>query len=228
MIMHTIHRLQRRRFWMLMAFVLLFSTTNVLADDDWKLKKDKDDIQIFVRKVPGSKFREFKATTILQAGMISVLSLMEDLDSYKQLFPALLEVKLLKQISSSEFIMYQLIKVPFPAENRDSVIRVKAVRTPLTRGVTFQLTSMWNYLPERKDAIRVKNLCGSWTFTPNPDGSTVTVVYQLYSEPGGQLPPWIANIAIVKRPFTALSNMKKVVMLSKYRNAKAWELHLFR
>jgi hypothetical protein len=198
------------------------------ADEGWKLKKDRNGIQVYVRTVPGSGFKEFMATAELQAGMTSVMRVMEDTDSYPQWFPQIKESRVLKLISSHELVLYQLMDLPFPVGDRDCVLRVQVSRDMRTGTVTFRLSSLWNYLPERKGVIRVKLISGSWTFTPDTARGVVMVTYRMHSEPEGKLPPWIANAGVVKRPYTVLTNMRKMLTKPVYLNAKESELRLFK
>ncbi len=207
---------------------LLFPFIAKAQENNWKLRKNIRGIQVFTREIPGSGFKEFRATIEVEATMAGVLKLMEDIPSYPQWFPTLKESCLLKKINSKEIILYQLIKVPFPADDRDSVFKVTASRDPRTGTVTLRLTGLYDYLPVRNKVIRVRQISGIWTFIPDKSKETVTVIYQLHSEPGGELPPWMANAAVVKRPFTVLKNMREMLKKPRYRDAKEKELQFFR
>jgi hypothetical protein len=200
----------------------------VSADDDWKLRKSKDGINVFTRDVPGSSFKEFRAMTEIDASMTSILRLMEDIPSYPKWYTRLKEIRVLKVVNAREIILYQLLSVPFPADNRDCIFRVTAFRDPSGRSLTLRLESLWDYVPVRKGVVRVKIISGSWTFARTGDSGPYTVSYQMFSEPEGRLPAWTANAAVVKRPFTILNNMKKMLKNPEYRDAKESDLQLFR
>ncbi|HOT44166.1 MAG TPA: START domain-containing protein [Spirochaetota bacterium] len=207
----------------------LFITSVAPAqENNWTLKKNRKGIQVYTRDVPGSDFKEFRATIVVEATMAGVLKLMEDIRSYPLWFPKLKESLLLKKISSTEMILYHWMKVPFPADDRDSVFKVTARRDARTKTVTLGLSSLPDYLPERKGIIRVRQISGSWTFIPDKDRGTVTVIYQMHSDPGGKLTPLLANAAVVNRPFTVLKNMREMLKKPEYRDAKDSELQLFR
>jgi hypothetical protein len=207
---------------------LLFPILAMAGETDWILKKSRKGIQIFTRDVPGSSFKEFKAIIEVEANMASVLKLMEDISAYPQWFPKLKESRLLKKVNSTEMILYHWMKLPFPADDRDSIFKVTASRDPRTKAVTLRLSSLDNYLPEQKGVVRVRQISGMWTFLPGKDNGTITVTYQMHSEPGGKLPAWMANTAVVKRPFTVLKNMREMLKKPQYRNASESELQLFR
>jgi hypothetical protein len=216
----------------LLFAALLVALPPVLAQpsetEGWKLRKNRNGIQVFVRSVPGSGFKEFMATAELDAGITSVIRLMEDTDSYPQWFPQIKESKVLKMISSRELILYQMMDIPFPLKDRDCILRVQVSRDRKTGAVTFQLSSLWEYLPEKAGVIRVKSISGRWTFVPDAARGVVLVTYRMHSEPEGTLPAWLANTAVVKRPFTVLTNMRKMLTKPAYRDAKESELRLFK
>ncbi len=196
--------------------------------NDWKLKKNRKGIQVLTRDIPGSGFKEFKAVIEVEATMTSVLKLMEDISSYPLWFPNLKESRLIKMINSREMILYHVIKLPFPADDRDSVFKVTASRDPRTAAVTLKLTSLHDFLPERAKTIRVRQISGSWSFIPDTARGTIKVIYQMHSDPGGKLTPLMANMAVVKRPFTVLCNMRDMLKKTAYRDAKETELRLFK
>ncbi len=211
----------------ILVLSLFFPIMAIAQENNWTLKKNKSGIQVFIRNIPGSRFKEFKAIIEVEATMTSVLRLMEDIPSYPQWFPKLKESRLLKKINSTEMILYHWMKLPIPADDRDSVFKVTATRDARTKAVTLRLTSMWDYLPERKGITRVKQITGNWAFVPDRTRGTVTITYQMHSNPGGNLTPWMANAAVVKRPFTVLNNMREMLKKPQYRDAKDTELQLF-
>lgn len=209
-----------------MALVLL--CTAAAEDSDWELRKERDGIAVWTRKVPGSGSLEFRAVTEIEATMSSMLALMEDVDSYTRIFPSVKEAKLVGTIGSRDPVLYQRIDVPPPAKDRDTVVRVSFERNGKTGAVTLRMTSLWDYLPERNNIVRVRHVTGYWEFVPNGKRGTLRVTYRLHNDPGGKLPPWLVNMAVVKRPFNVLRNLKKIVRKPAYRDARPENLRLFK
>jgi len=44
------------------------------------------------------------------------------------------------------------------------------------------------------------------------------VVFRLHIEPAGEIPSWLANIAVIDTPYHTLNNMRDMVKREKYRN----------
>jgi hypothetical protein len=43
------------------------------------------------------------------------------------------------------------------------------------------------------------------------------VVFRLHIEPAGEIPSWLANIAVIDTPYHTLNNLKEMVKKEKYR-----------
>ena len=86
-----------------------------------------------------------------------------------------------------------------------------------TRVVTIKQTAKPDYIPEKKNIVRVQRIEGFWQFTPQEDGS-VEIVYQVLSDPGGEIPVWLVNASLVSQPYQTLLKMQEVVKREKYQN----------
>jgi hypothetical protein len=57
-----------------------------------------------------------------------------------------------------------------------------------------------------------------WTITPLKDGS-LSLEYQLLVDPGGSVPAWLVNLAVVDGPFETMSALREKVKEKKYQEA---------
>jgi hypothetical protein len=221
--------MKKKKYQTIITILLLpLFLSSIAMADEWKLKKDSNGIMVFTRDMQGSKFIEFKATMVVESSMTTILKLMEDIKSYSQWFKTVKESRILKKTGTSEMVLYQLTDIPFPAYNRDSILKITAASDPKTGIVSLQLTSLWDYLPENKRIVRVKKVSGSWTFIPDREKGTVTIIYQMHSDPGGELPQVIVNSTVVKRSFNVLKNMREMLKKPQYNNASISELQFFK
>ncbi len=203
------------------AVALILLAGAVGAEEPWVKKKEKDGIQIFLRKVPGSGIKEFKGITVMKGvRLASFLAALDDTSSYTRWQHNCSEARLLKKIDLYKRYSYVVTKAPWPVWDRDSVIYSMVSQNPKTRVITVQMTGAPNYLPpeKAKKRIRMPKMRGTWTFAPNGKES-VTVIYQLHSESGGTLPDNLANTAVVDIPFYTLQNLSRLVREPKFRDA---------
>ncbi len=193
------------------VFLLLITfTTNLSATEPaWKLEKDKEGIKIYNRAIEGSKLKEYKGETIVNASVSQLVALFKDVSKHDQLFYKCKKgsTKLQKKVSDNEFYTYMVIEVPWPATNRDIVTKYVFNKPESNGTVTIDLNAEKNIVPEVKGLVRVPSMKGYWKFIPLTNGQT-KVIHQAYSSPGGNVPEALANNASVDAPFTMLKTLK--------------------
>jgi hypothetical protein len=204
---------------------LLMLTTAVMwiggasAQTEWNLKKKEAGIEVYVRDVPGSKFQEFRGVVTLQnTRLSSLLAVFDDPSTYTGWMYEVIEAKLLKRVNLYERLTYTLTRAPWPVWNRDLISYSVISQDPKTDTVTLRTSGRADYLPPVPNTIRVPKMTGMWTFKPTGEGG-VMVIYQMHSEPGGDLPPGIANMASVDLPYKTLYRLRDFIKQEKYANA---------
>ena len=204
-----------------LVVVLLLEVQSIplYAQQDWELKKDQNGIKVYTKDIPGSDFKEIKATTNFNASLSGVVGLLTDISSHKLWIYRCKESKLIKTVSSSEVYYYMETEVPWPAANRDGVFRFKFTQDSLTKVITVASKNINGLMPEIDGVIRVPKFIASWTLTPKKDG-TVDAVYQLNVDPAGSVPAWIINMFAVDGPYESLTSMKKLLKKNNYDSAK--------
>lgn len=188
---------------------ILFSGTDKGAD--WELRKDKSGIEVYTRSVENSSFDEFKAiTTLTNTSLTKVLDVILDIENFTNLYPDCIEAKILEQKGKYYDIHYFKIKAPWPVKNRDAIY--ESVSTVADNGnyARVNLEPLGNYLPEKKDIVRMHKGRGFWELEAT-DTNTVKVLYQFHGDPGGKVPAWLANSSVTASPFHTLMNMKKIL-----------------
>lgn len=202
------------------VLVLLVTQSNFLnAQQDWELKKDENGIKVYTKDIPGSDFKEIKTTTNFNSSLSGIVGLLTDISSHKLWIYRCKESKLIKTVSSSELYYYMETEVPWPASNRDGVIRFKFTQDSISKVVTVASKNINGLMPEIDGVIRVPKFIASWTLTPKKDG-TVDAVYQLNVDPAGSVPAWIINMFAVDGPYESLTNMKKLLAKNNYESSK--------
>ncbi|MDQ3046645.1 MAG: START domain-containing protein [Bacteroidota bacterium] len=189
------------------------------TESNWKLKKVSEGITVYVREIEGSPFKELKSSVQIKTSLSSIVSLLNDWQSYPQWVYRCEQSKTLKIISPFEIIHYQSITAPWPVDNRDFVVKVKLEQDPLSKIVTQKSSSIPDYIVPAKDHVRITQFKAEWILSPLKNGM-VNIEYRLLVDPGGTIPVWLVNLAMVEGPFETMLNMKTRVMLDKYQKAK--------
>lgn len=185
------------------AMAVLLANNASWAQDEWALAKDADGIKVFVRKAAGSPLREFRGEASFKTTPEDIVKLLRDADSFRRWMPDVVESRLLKA-TDTEQLHYLEYKAPWPVSNRDGIYRFTYAKG--SRGsVTVHVEALPDYLPLKKDKVRIPKATGQWHLVPGADG--VRVSYQLLASPGGSIPQWLADQSAVEIPYGTLKAM---------------------
>ncbi|PTX60591.1 START domain-containing protein [Kordia periserrulae] len=190
------------------AIVSFLVFSSAFAQKDWKLKKDKDDIKIYVKSKKNSNLKLFKAEMTVQSSLDTVLNVILDGDSLKDWNYKALDSKLLNKSLDDEYLLWMALDLPWPVRNRDVVIACKLLR--ITDDIIkIEISSASNRYPENDDYLRITTFEGFWLLQQLDDGIKVT--HQMYGDPGGNLPDWFVNSTLTRAPYHNFMALKERV-----------------
>jgi ribosome-associated toxin RatA of RatAB toxin-antitoxin module len=185
----------------------------------WELARDKNGIKVYTHSIDGSSFKAYRGVMEVSASLASLIALVDDISACPDWIHTCKEGRLLQRMSSEETYTYTVNQAPWPVQDRDAVVRNTRVRDPDNQSVTITITGVPDYIPREKGLVRVKMIQGFWRFIP-VENNRVQVLYQVHNDPGGNLPSWLVNSVVVSQPYRTLLNMKEMLTLPKYRDAK--------
>jgi hypothetical protein len=200
-----------RTLYVLLAVLLAYSV-NTMAQDDWKLEKQKEGISIFNRKSEGSKLKEFKGVVRVKASVQEILTYINDASKHEKFMYKCKRgsVKVVKKVNPTDFYTYMVIETPWPASERDVITHYSISKPDKTGAVTITLRGVPDLLPQEEGKVRVPMMKGYWKLVPLPNGET-EIIHQALSAPGGNVPESLANSASVDAPFSMLLKLKELV-----------------
>jgi hypothetical protein len=193
------------------AFV--FSQNN----DGWIFKNEKNGIKVYYRKT--SDVYELKLITSIQSSMAGLVSLLSDVESYPQWGYKITEAEFIRKHSETESIYRSRFDFPWPLDDRDIVMHNKVQQDPVSGKVTATSTATPSMSPERPDAVRIKDARTVWTIYPG-SGGWLYVEYYVYSNPGGNLPDWLVNMALDVGPRETIQHIRQHVSHPRYQAAR--------
>jgi hypothetical protein len=203
----------------LFSFFLVFNTTLLCAQNNWKLAADKEGIKVYTSTVPASKIKAVRVTCDLPVQASQLVALLLDVESAPDWIYHTKSCRLIKQVSPSELYYYSEVEVPWPVENRDFVAHLTVKQHPQTKVITIDGPAVAGYVPPKKDVVRISESEGRWQITPLPNDH-IQVTYTLHVNPGGSLPIWLVNMFATQGPMEIFSKMKIELQKPKYKNAQ--------
>jgi hypothetical protein len=153
-------------------------------------------ITIKARSLPGSPIREILAEGDLDASALDLQKAVLDVERFPKFMPYVRETRFVeKPKGDGTRVVYTALGLPM-VKGRDFVIVDRVVRA-LNADGTGEFITAWEVardrVPARAGFVRVVTNTGSWKVSPKPGGKS-HVVYQFAVDPGGAIPPFLADL----------------------------------
>ena len=190
--------------WFIFCIALSFQLS---AQTDWVLEKDKNEVKVYTCDMPGSSLKAYKGITIVESNVESLVKTLQDVSNFEEWMPDIAEAEL-KTLDNNIQVHYLVNSAPFPVSDRDCYYQFTYQYEGENVNVTMQ--ALPEYGPEESRNVRIPYAKGFWLFEKITD-KTTRITYQAHADPGGSIPSWLANSAVVDTPFETLSNLKEYV-----------------
>ena len=229
----------------LISFLVFLSLCSICIGqhvDEWNLKKDENEVQVYTRQDPNSSFSELMMHTISKTTMTTIIALFKDIPNYTSWVYSCIVSESVDELVNNEEddasaeedeededededtdregedYYYSITTAPWPVSDRDLVVHSKVTQDTLTWVVTSTSEHV-NGIVEKKDGMeRVPLLQSAWTLIPLENG-LVDITYRLKVDPGGYVPAWLANMTLTIGPYRTMLKLLLEIQKEKYRNA---------
>ncbi len=194
---------------------LLLTIAYVLPAQEWKLIKNKDNIIVHTRKMPGQSIKDLKINTTFNTTMRELVAALEDFSTDQSWVKNTIFSRKIEERSASYFYFHTATDLPFPAKDRDAAMLYTRVQDPDTKVVRIDYTGAADKVPVDADYVRVPSLTAYYILTPVSDGQ-IDVEYYLRTDPGGSIPNWVINMAISVGPTDTMKALRQVLSSGRY------------
>lgn len=196
---------------LLLLSIMMLMSLDVFSQTSWKVDKNKDGIVVYTRAEKGSAFKSFKAVATIEASIDEIISILKDADSYLKWYGYTKTSKLIKKENDVQYNYVETI-FPWPFVNRDMVYRM-STNTLHSGVVKISLIGLPNYIPEKEGITRMQKAEGYLLLRPLNGKTEITYVF--HSEPGDNIPTWLANNSIAELPLKTLLGLKEILKENK-------------
>lgn len=205
----------------LLTLILLcgFVSAGTVNNEDWRLEKDRQGIQIYTRAVEGSGFREIRGSVTIDGRLSSVVALLQDMNYWPKLNKLFTSVSLYEQLSETESLVYFQMDMPWPVKDRDILYQRTLQQDVKSKIVTMTEVATSGIFNEQDGYVRVVDSTHHWTLVPRQDGG-VDVNWVTYTDPNGPIPASMVNWLSVGPPFDSVSVLRKAIENGEYRDAR--------
>lgn len=203
----------------LLLLITFIPGTFALANGEWKLMRNEDGIRSYARSIPGSKFLELKAITIIDAKMEVVGEVLRDVPSNPQWMADCGEARIVRLISRKEMIVHTTLDFPAPVSDRDLVVRsFTTYLLDRARGIVTLSSVVDPAAPPRNGVVRMTDFAGEYVLEYISREKT-GVIYSYRADPGGNLPAFLVNIFSRDGLYKTLTGLKRMSKKQKYIDA---------
>src|SRR5580692_2150271 len=110
-----------KRKLLFIPLIMTLQVITVSAQDNWKLQKDKNGIQVYSAEFPDSKIRAIRVVANYDATPERIADIVMDINTSTEWVSHLKSCYLIQRVSQNELYYYAEVKLPWPASNRDFV-----------------------------------------------------------------------------------------------------------
>jgi hypothetical protein len=183
---------------------------NIGDGKDWKLKRDKKGVKVYIRKVSLSPICAFMGITELETDLSTLVAFITNPLSCAKYMQYTNHAEILKQFSETEFISHTINKVPWPLKPRDVVALNKWSQNPETLAVSGKALSLSQYIPFMKGYIRCPLILTEFRLRPLDNGN-IEFAMESIVEIGGWVPIWLINFSAVHVPYSSIQKIRKLM-----------------
>jgi hypothetical protein len=188
-----------------LSAILFFSQGE---NTNWTMRVTEDGVSVYTRFVEGSSIEECKTVVRLQnTTLADVLEIILDVKNYPSLFPDCSHAEILLQKGKYYDIHYYEINAPWPVKDRDAIFESSTTISEDGKRALVSQKSIGDYREEKKSFVRIKKGYATWEIEETEPGK-VLVTYQFLTDPGGGIPAWLINSAIVSNPLKTMHNLQ--------------------
>ena len=189
--------------------------------------KVRNGIEVYIRDVPNSKFKELKMKFEIEGDCLcELVSILQNIQSYTNWNYKCVSASHINRVSNFESYNYYLFDFPWPLDDRELITHTTMQQDSISRVIKLRNKGL-NSHPEIEDNeknTRVLDHINVWVITPKE--GKIQIEYLLRSSPGGQVAAWVYNTAIDMGPIKTMEALKEIVKSGEYRDQElSWILH---
>ena len=189
---------------------------SIFAQEDWKLAKDKNGIEVYTRSSQKSSFETFKAKMHIKADVNAFVALLFDIEDFYKWGHGVKRAEILERKGDTLQIYYSEAKAPFPFKNRDGIYSNEFSWNADSKELFVKVQLLADYLVLDDNMIRVEGE-GYWQ-VKDLENDSISIIFQMQIDPGGNIPSWLSSLFIDETPYNTFMNLTEFINLDKYQN----------
>jgi hypothetical protein len=199
--------------WILCSLLFLcfgWLNAQVPGAKDWHQVKQKNGIEVFTASGGHDGVKLIKVIAEMNGSLQRVKEIFTNIPLQESWVFGTRKSYLVKKMDENNMLYYNETGLPWPANNRDVVIRMVIEEDSSHKSLQITQEAEPGALPVSKGLVRVQHLSGHWVFTETGKNK-LKAVYFLDVDPGGSLPAWIVNLFMAKGPYETFVKLQQLL-----------------
>lgn len=186
--------------------------------NEWQLiKNDKRrQIKTYTKLEDDKKIRSFKVEGQLKAKAETLMRVLLDFENYKDWYWEVMESRLIKQVSPTEYYVYMVHRAPYGLPNRDVILHAQVEPQTTDKSyVILRVKAVPDMLPLQPGLVRMPAEDMTIKFTPLPH-HVIQIEAEGFIDPGGKVPAWDANLVQRNAPYAVTLGLQRMALQERY------------
>ena len=159
----------------------------------WIRMRTENGIVVSRKEVPGSPFLAFRGEGDVDEPLLLVGSVLVDIARDREWIDSLVEAKILRTVSETEYITYTHIGTPPTMSDRDFVTDVTLAIKPSSKQFSMNMHSVVDSTAPATRYVRGEISSSTFELTSIDGGSRTHVVAEVHCDPKGSIAAWLVN-----------------------------------
>ncbi|HEY2510595.1 MAG TPA: START domain-containing protein [Polyangiaceae bacterium] len=176
-----------------LAFALTLAGSSSADDGRWVNMRVENGITVSRKDVQGSSFMAFRGEGDIDEPLLLVGSVLVDITRSKEWIDSLVESKVVRAVSETEYVTWSHVGTPITMSDRDFVTDVVLSVDPAVKELDIKMHSVNDPDAPKTKYVRGELTSSSWTLTSIDHGARTHVVAEIHCDPKGSIAGWIVN-----------------------------------
>jgi hypothetical protein len=175
--------------------------------EGWEKIREEDGIVVHKKEVEGSPLVAFRGAGVVDAPISKVVFVLIDLSRTKEWVERVVDAKIVRQISESEYVTYTHLGAPIIVSDREFVSRATISVGP-GRMVRFTMNATEDPDVPHGKYVRGELINSSWEVRPL-DATHTHVAAEIHADPKGALPKMIVNFLQTSWAYKTITALRR-------------------
>ena len=172
-----------------------------------------------MQKSPPSQMKKVKVETVIKSTLSEIVTIIKDAKNHKNWVFFNNFAEIIDNTDELHWKYYGYTESPWPVCDRDFITCVTLCQNKIDHSITITSLALPDFLPEKEDCVRIRNLTSVWYLVPKSNGDVYTVL-EIEVDIGGKIPQWLVNMAITKGPLSTMKGLIEVLNSNNYHHKK--------